>query len=220
MCFCFIRQLHKTDAHKKNGQERSGDTWQRLLWGFNYVMLSHKSTLCPLVSRACRTPLVWINLEVIRHFEIHSTSLPVHNTDVFPQSVFQLKSIFISSCVRYVYKDITYNSLYMLPLPISSLRTVGQTIDEPLQAVKLKRTPSTGEGLLLQRKTTHPRSSSICHICELNHHEAQFQKNNPKLVCESSRQGIMGCYAHSSCCANRAGRSPLDLKGFPVWKIP
>lgn len=184
------------------------------------MMLSHKSTLCPLVSRACRTPLVWINLEVIRHFEIHSTSLPVHNTDVFPQSVFQLKSIFISSCVRYVYKDITYNSLYMLPLPISSLCAVGQTIDEPLQAVKLKRTPSTGEGLLLQRKMTHPRTSSICHICELNHHEAQLQKHNPKQVRESSRQGIMGRYVHSLCCANRAGRSPLDLKGFPVWKIP
>lgn len=100
---------------------------------------------------------------------------PVQNTNVFLWSVFQLKSIFISTCVRSVYKDITYNSFYMLSLPISSLRAVGQTIDELLQAVKLNWTPSTREGLLLQREMTHPRTSSISHIFELNHHRAQFQ---------------------------------------------
>lgn len=106
---------------------------------------------------------------------------PVHNTNVFPLSVFQLKSIFISSCVRSVYKDITYNGFYMLPLPISSLCAVGQTIDELLQAVKLNWTPSTGEGLLLQREMTHLRTSSISHISELNHHKAQFQNAIPNL---------------------------------------
>lgn len=89
--------------------------------------------------------------------------------------MFQFKSIFIPSCVGPVYKDMTYNCFYMLSLPISSLCAVGQTIDELLQAVKLNWTPSTGEGLLLQHRMTRPRTSSICHISELNHHKAQFQ---------------------------------------------
>lgn len=109
---------------------------------------------------------------------------PVHSTHVFPLSAFLLKFIFISSCVKYAYKDITYNSVYTLPSPVSPLCAAGQTIDELLQAVKLNRTPSAGEGLLLQREMTHPRTSSISHICELNHHEAQFQNTIPNLYWE------------------------------------
>lgn len=115
---------------------------------------------------------------------------PVHKTDVFPRSVFQLKSIFISSCVRYDYKDRSYNRFYALSQPISSLGAVGQTIDELLQAVKLNSTPSTGEGLLRQHEMTHGRTGSISHICELNPHNAQFQNTIPNLYVQSPRARI------------------------------
>lgn len=131
--------------------------------------------------------------------------------NIFLWSVFHLKSIFISSCVGPVYKDITYTSFYMLSLPISSLCPVGQTIDELLQAVKLNWTPSMGEGLLLQHRMTHPRTSSICHVYELNHHKAQFQNAISKLGPESSSLGIGN--AQSLYCDNRTGSCTLLIYG-------
>lgn len=83
----------------------------------------------------------------------------------------------------------------MLSLPISSLSAVGQTIDELFQAVKLNQTPSTGEGLLLQHEMTHPRTSSISHIFELNHHQEQFQNTISNLYMKVQGWELVTCYS-------------------------